>query len=1074
MALNQDEIIEGMEIKMEVEEEATNSEVQVDVAGSEEESDKALSNSNPPTPKRGRGRPPKKGSVSKSDKSLSNGNPVTPKRGRGRPPKKGSVSKSDKSLSNGNPVTPKRGRGRPPKIGSVSKSDNALSNCNPVTPKRGRPKGSVFMKTKMLKVIGLAAACLPRKPVDPSPKKRGRPSKVESIRKILTPDEEEELKKLESQLRPLGRPRIYPRKDSPVTEPRGRGRPRKTEAATKSPIYDGPPRKRGRPPGAANKVKRKAEQDKANSEPPVKRSFHAKEKSKEAGFPPVEESDQEDETGWVDQESEKWKVEYREDPKKPVTPSDPTSFLWASHITPKRGRPKGSVSKLLASHITPSPKGSVSKLVGSPITPKRGRPKGSVSKLLGSPITPKRGRPKGSVSKLLASPITPKRGRPKGSVSKLLGSPITPNRGRPKGSVSKLLGSPITPNRGRPKGSVSKLLGSPITPNRGRPKGSVSKLLGSPITPNRGRPKGSVSKLLGSPITPNRGRPKGSVSKLLGSPITPNRGRPKGSVSKLLASPITPNRGRPKGSVSKLGDSPITANRGRPKGSVSKLGDSPITANRGRPKGSVSKLGDSPITANRGRPKGSVSKLGDSPTTPKRGRPKGSVFTQLKMLKETGKQLRGRPREVVDLSLDKHGRPSIVQLKRGRPKKILTPDEEEELKKLESQLRPLGRPRIYPRKDSPVTEPRGRGRPRKTEAATKSPIYDGPPRKRGRPPGAANKVKRKAEQDKANSEPPVKRSFHTKEKSKEAGFPPVEESDQEDETGWVDQESEKWKVEYREDPKKPVTPSDPTSFLWASHITPKRGRPKGSVSKLLASHITPSPKGSVSKLLASPITPNRGRPKGSVSKLLANPITPNRGRPKGSVSKLGVSHITPKGGWPKGSVFTQPKMLKVMRKPLRGRPSKVESIRKILTPKEEEDRKKLESQPRRPLGRPRIYTRDDPPVTEPRGRGRPRKTEDATKPLIYDGPPRKRGRPPGAANKVKRKAEQDKANSEPPVKRSFHSKEKTEEAGFPPVEESDQEDETGRVDEENETGKNIEKSPRSQLPPVTVIALSVP
>ncbi|XP_024247872.2 chromosomal protein D1 isoform X1 [Oncorhynchus tshawytscha] len=375
MALNHDEIIEGMEIKMEVEEVATNSEVQVDVAGSEE-----------------------------SDKALSNSNLATPKRGRGRPPKYGSVSKSDKSLSNGNPSIPKRGRGRPPKYGSVSKSDNALSNCNPSTPKRGRPKGSVFMKTKMLKVIGLAAACLPRKPGDPSPKKRGRPrkkrgrpSKVESTRKCLTPKGEED-RKLESQARrPPGRPRIYPRIDSPVTEPRGRGRPRK----------------RGRPPGAANKVKRGAEQDKDNGEPPVKRSFHAKEKSKEAGFPPVEESDQEDETGRVDQESEKWKVEYREDPKNPVTPSDPTSFLWSSHITPNRGRPKGSVSKLL----------------GSPITPNRGRPKGSVSKLLGSPITPNRGRPKGSVSKLLGSPITPNRGRPKGSVSKLLGSPITPNRG---------------------------------------------------------------------------------------------------------------------------------------------------------------------------------------------------------------------------------------------------------------------------------------------------------------------------------------------------------------------------------------------------------------------------------------------------------------------------------------------------------------------------------------------------------------------------------------------------------------------------------------------------------------------
>nr|XP_046216452.1 serine/arginine repetitive matrix protein 2-like isoform X2 [Oncorhynchus gorbuscha] len=1021
MALNQDEIIEGMEIKMEVEEVATNTEVQVDVAGSEEsdkalsnsnlatpkrgrgrppkygsvsKSDKSLSNGNPSTPKRGRGRPPTYGSVSKSDKSLSNGNPSTPKRGRGRPPTYGSVSKSDKSLSNGNPSTPNRGRGRPPTYGSVSKSDKSLSNGNPSTPKRGRPKGSVLMKTKMLKVIGLAAACLPRKPDDPSPKKHGPPSKVESTRKSLTPKGEED-RKLESQARrPPGSPSIYPRIDSPVTEPRGRGRPRKTKVATKSPIYDGPPRKRGRPPGAANKVKRGAEQDKDNSEPPVKRSFHAKEKSEEAGFPLVEESDQEGETGRVDQESE--------DPKNPVTPSDP-------------------------------------------ITPNRGRPKGSVSKLLGSPITPNRGRPKGSVSKLLGSPITPNRGRPKGSVSKLLGSPITPNRGRPKGSVSKLLGSPITPNRGRPKGSVSKLLGSPVTPNRGRPKGSVSKLLGSPITPNRGRPKGSVSKLLGSPITPNRGRPKGSVSKLLGSPITPNRGRPKGSVSKLLGSPITP----------------------------------------------------------------------------KRGRPKGSVFTQPKILKATGEPTRGQPREVVDLSLDKHGRPSIVQLKRGRgrPKKILTPDEEEELKKLESQpRRPRGRPRIYPCDDPPVTEPRGRGRPRK----------------RGRPPGAANKVKRGAEQNNNNSEPPVKRSFHAKEKSEEAGFPPVEESDQEDETGRVDQESE--------DPKNPVTTSDPitpnrgrpkgsvskllgspitpnrgrpkgsvskllgspitpnrgrpkgsvskllgspitpnrgrpkgsVSKLLGSPITPNRGRPKGSVSKLLGSPITPNrgrPKGSVSKLLGSPITPNRGRPKGSVSKLLGSPITPNRGRPKGSVSKLLGSPITPNRGRPKGSVFTQPKILKVIglaaaclpQKPddpspkKRGRPSKVESTRKSLTPKGEEDRK-LESQARRPPGSPRIYPCIDSPVTEPRGRGRPRKS----------------GHPPGAANKVKRGEEQDKDNSETPVKCNFHSKDKTEEAGFSPVEESDQEDETGRVDEESETGKNIEKSPQSQLPPVTVIALSVP
>ncbi|XP_041697492.1 origin recognition complex subunit 4 [Coregonus clupeaformis] len=237
----------------------------------------------------------------------------------------------------------------------------------------------------------------------------------------------------------------------------------------------------------------------------------------------------------------------------------------------------------------------------------------------------------------------------------------------------------------------------------------------------------------------------------------------------------------------------------------------------------------------------------------------------------------------------------------------------------------------------------------------------------------------------------------------------------------------------------------------------------------------------------SSTTPKReqGRPKRSVTKkggALSNSstTTPKKGRPKRLASKLGASPITPKRGKAKGSVFTKPKMLKVIGKPSRGRPrkvvgpskkcgrpSKVKSKRgrpkKILTPEEEEERKKLESQPRvlKPLGRPRIYPRNDPPVIEPRGRGRPRKTKDKRgahlrkapnpKPPIYDGPPQKRGHPPSAANEDKIEAEQDKANSEPPVKRSCNSNEKSQE-GFPPVEESDQEDKTRKVIEDSETG----------------------
>ncbi|KAM9459785.1 uncharacterized protein ACWYII_011202 [Salvelinus alpinus] len=299
--------MEGKVIKMEVEEEATRSvEVQVDVAGSEEKSDEALSNGSHSTPKRSRGRPPKNRLVSESDQALSNGSSTTPKMEQGRP--KRSVTKKGRgspsvALSNSSTTTPKKGQQK----GSISKL-----GASRITPKRGRAKGSVFTKPKMLKVIGKPSQGQPLKVVDPSPKKCGRPIKVKSKRgrpkKILTPEEEEERKKLESQprvLKPLGRPRIYPRNDPPVSEPRRRGRPCKTKnnrgahlrkppnpnlkpPNPKPPIYDGSQRKRGRPSNAAKKEKIKAEQEKANSEPPVKRSCNFNEIS-EAGFPPVEE-----------------------------------------------------------------------------------------------------------------------------------------------------------------------------------------------------------------------------------------------------------------------------------------------------------------------------------------------------------------------------------------------------------------------------------------------------------------------------------------------------------------------------------------------------------------------------------------------------------------------------------------------------------------------------------------------------------------------------------------------------------------------------------------------------------------
>ncbi|XP_023689087.1 uncharacterized protein [Paramormyrops kingsleyae] len=144
----------------------------------------------------------------------------------------------------------------------------------------------------------------------------------------------------------------------------------------------------------------------------------------------------------------------------------------------------------------------------------------------------------------------------------------------------------------------------------------------------------------------------------------------------------------------------------------------------------------------------------------------------------------------------------------------------------------------------------------------------------------------------------------------------------------------------------------------------------------------------------------------------------------------------------------------------RGRPRKTP-----LSPEGEEKRRKMKNKPKgprvwKPLGRPRIYPRVEPPVpsspAEPKGRGRPRKTKSnkgahfcKTRQLCSaDEPPalpvsnlsRKRGRPSNSSKaktskeevlsstKPERKAEQD-MGSPPGTKRSRRSsgKESTQE-----------------------------------------------
>nr|XP_046182904.1 chromosomal protein D1-like isoform X1 [Oncorhynchus gorbuscha]XP_046182905.1 chromosomal protein D1-like isoform X2 [Oncorhynchus gorbuscha]XP_046182906.1 chromosomal protein D1-like isoform X1 [Oncorhynchus gorbuscha]XP_046182907.1 chromosomal protein D1-like isoform X1 [Oncorhynchus gorbuscha]XP_046182908.1 chromosomal protein D1-like isoform X2 [Oncorhynchus gorbuscha] len=182
----------------------------------------------------------------------------------------------------------------------------------------------------------------------------------------------------------------------------------------------------------------------------------------------------------------------------------------------------------------------------------------------------------------------------------------------------------------------------------------------------------------------------------------------------------------------------------------------------------------------------------------------------------------------------------------------------------------------------------------------------------------------------------------------------------------------------------------------------------------------------------SSIPPNRGRgrPKGSGSKkpkILRVLDKQPRGRPRKVVDPNAVSAETTaplKRGRPK----------KVQQKKKMGRPRKYR-----LSPEEEEEREILKSQPKgprvwKPLGRPRIHPRMDPPATptsaEPRRRGRPLKvstgrgahlrknpppTSKVSKPPAKDDSPRKSGRPLGSFN-AKRAAETDGSNSSPSAK----------------------------------------------------------
>lgn len=320
---------------------------------------------------------------------------------------------------------------------------------------------------------------------------------------------------------------------------------------------------------------------------------------------------------------------------------------------------------------------------------------------------------------------------------------------------------PLKRGRGRPQGSkklrvcvadVSDLIAdisnggaTQLQRKRGRPRQSDAKqseetLNGSTIH------SGKEGKLMTGHSPKKRGRPKKSKSKaedLTNGSSLPKlgRGRPKGSTKRKVESSADDEMNE---------DSPATQRkRGRPKGSLNikptkeessngEEGGSPMSARsgRGQPRkelNSNSSVEEEPHKG-RGRPRKTIAQEneavapdGNQPAKRGRGRPKGSFKKKFNLLEEQRK----RP---------------------GRPRKYPLPPPEERNKP--KVWKPLGRPKKYPSVNSPEgvhTVPpkvrqRKRGRPRKSEygkgahlrksaltAASKS--NEGPPRKRGRPPG---------------------------------------------------------------------------------------------------------------------------------------------------------------------------------------------------------------------------------------------------------------------------------------------------------------------------------------------------
>ncbi|CAF3369775.1 unnamed protein product [Rotaria sp. Silwood1] len=150
--------------------------------------------------KKGRGRPPKSGSIIKGSSGS-----ATPKRGRGRPPKGGETPSSTKKVTAAlknkkeeitatNVDLNKKKRGRPSKSSASHEQINGISKPQvqvtpvsyqqekqvvtdePMKRKRGRPSGSSPKKT----VVAVVAT--PSKEASPA-RKRGRPSGSGSIKK---------------------------------------------------------------------------------------------------------------------------------------------------------------------------------------------------------------------------------------------------------------------------------------------------------------------------------------------------------------------------------------------------------------------------------------------------------------------------------------------------------------------------------------------------------------------------------------------------------------------------------------------------------------------------------------------------------------------------------------------------------------------------------------------------------------------------------------------------------------------------------------------------------------------------